>query len=149
MLTNILSEFIADAKTTGRDLQWFSSRMSGAVDRIMAFSDYALRTIEILDSKSVGSLLRNRDWTRSDAVVGAFIQITALAPVVGVLQSLKALNSDMEVMREHVAAPDLTGSRIPIEVHMRNIKAGFQRLQERKVHIGKQLDRTRIESGRT
>ena len=32
-LADILSEFIADAKTTGRDLQRLSSKIGGAVDK--------------------------------------------------------------------------------------------------------------------
>ncbi|KAF8056071.1 hypothetical protein FPV67DRAFT_1376586, partial [Lyophyllum atratum] len=54
----------------------------------------------------------------------------ALAHVVGALQSLTAITSDMEEMRERVAAPELAGSHIPVEVHMNSIKVGIERLRE-------------------
>ena len=54
----------------------------------------------------------------------------ALAHVVAALQSLQSMSSDMEEIRERVAAPELTGSKIPIEVHMKSIKSGLERLKE-------------------
>ncbi|KAF8071802.1 hypothetical protein FPV67DRAFT_1667261 [Lyophyllum atratum] len=57
----------------------------------------------------------------------------ALAHVVAALQSLNAMSSDMEDIRERVAAPELTESKIPIEVHMKSIKSGLERLKEGRV----------------
>ncbi|KAG5647327.1 hypothetical protein DXG03_000395 [Asterophora parasitica] len=57
----------------------------------------------------------------------------ALAHVVAALQSLNAMSADMDDMRERVAAPELTGSRIPIAVHMKSIKSGLERLKEGRV----------------
>ncbi|RDB26345.1 hypothetical protein Hypma_006741 [Hypsizygus marmoreus] len=57
----------------------------------------------------------------------------ALAHVVAALQSLQAMSSDMEDIRERVAAPELTGSKIPVEVHMKSIKNGLERLKEGRV----------------
>jgi len=54
----------------------------------------------------------------------------ALAHVVVTLQVLHALDADMEELRTRVAAPDIVGDRIPIEVHIRSIKAGVDRLKE-------------------
>ncbi|KAG6821323.1 hypothetical protein H0H93_000184 [Arthromyces matolae] len=48
----------------------------------------------------------------------------ALAHVVAALQTLKGMSHDMEDIRERVAAPELLGPRIPIEVHIKSIKTG-------------------------
>ncbi|KAG6891362.1 hypothetical protein C0992_008073 [Termitomyces sp. T32_za158] len=61
----------------------------------------------------------------------------ALVHVVAALQTLNALSSDMEDIRERVAAPDLVGSKIPIEVHMKSIKTGLERLKEGRVRAKK------------
>jgi len=54
----------------------------------------------------------------------------ALAHVVAALHTLKVMSEDMEDMRDRVAAPELTGSSIPVEVHMRSIAVGLARLQQ-------------------
>jgi len=55
---------------------------------------------------------------------------SALVHVVSALQTLQAMSEDMEDLRERVAAPELTAGRIPVEVHMRSIKSGLERLRE-------------------
>jgi len=54
----------------------------------------------------------------------------ALAHVVAALQTLRAMSEDMEDMRERVAAPELMGESVPVEVHMKSIEMGLQRLRE-------------------
>ena len=54
----------------------------------------------------------------------------ALAHVVTTLQTIHTLDVDMEELRARVAAPDIVGDRIPIEVHIKSIKAGVERLRE-------------------
>lgn len=54
----------------------------------------------------------------------------ALAHVVTTLQTLHTLDADMEELRTRVAAPDIVGDKIPIEVHVKSIKAGVERLKE-------------------
>ncbi|KAF7294391.1 hypothetical protein MKEN_01431500 [Mycena kentingensis (nom. inval.)] len=54
----------------------------------------------------------------------------ALAHVVGALQTLAQMSEDIENLRERVAAPELVGGRIPVEVHIRSIQNGLQRLNE-------------------
>jgi len=39
----------------------------------------------------------------------------------------------MEDLRERVAAPELIGSKIPVEVHMKSIRSGLERLKEGRV----------------
>ncbi|KAF7795270.1 hypothetical protein EIP86_006423 [Pleurotus ostreatoroseus] len=53
----------------------------------------------------------------------------ALAQVSAALQTMQGMSEDMEDLRERVAAPELMGERIPVEVHLKSIKAGLDRLQ--------------------
>ena len=67
----------------------------------------------------------------------------ALARVVAALQTLQALSADMEDLRERVARPALMGSTIPVEVHMKSIQFGLERLREGRVKA-KELDEAAI-----
>jgi hypothetical protein len=62
-----------------------------------------------------------------------------LARVVAALHTLEALSADMEDLRERVASPALAGSQIPVDVHMKTIKLGLERLREGRVRA-KKLD---------
>ncbi|KAG6900829.1 hypothetical protein C0993_000148 [Termitomyces sp. T159_Od127] len=225
-LSDQLSEFVDDAKKTGRDLQKLSSKIGGAVDNIMAVNDYALQQIEAAHSKphTIMSMYGLIPWSarkptydvvtrtfteamgvlsnslerlvleaevnlanlekleerlsvlhemvaREDlALSGARSELLAdlwtklggnqdklrnfeshlsllrnlssyrkkaLAHVVAALQTLNGMSNDMEDIRERVAAPDLIGSKIPIEVHMKSIKTGLERLKEGRVRAKK------------
>ncbi|TFK49935.1 hypothetical protein OE88DRAFT_1713128 [Heliocybe sulcata] len=57
----------------------------------------------------------------------------ALAHVVGALQTLEAMNAEMEELRERVAAPQLLGEKVSAEVHMRSIRTGLERLKDMRV----------------
>jgi hypothetical protein len=63
----------------------------------------------------------------------------ALAHVVAALQMLETMAEDMEELRERVAAPELVGDAIPIEVHMKSLKSGLERLKGRRTGA-KQLE---------
>ncbi|TEB25146.1 hypothetical protein FA13DRAFT_1738562 [Coprinellus micaceus] len=54
----------------------------------------------------------------------------AQARVVATLHTLERVSQDMEDMRERVAAPNLAGSTIAPEVHMKSIRKGLERLEE-------------------
>ncbi|KAJ7066693.1 hypothetical protein C8F01DRAFT_1124224 [Mycena amicta] len=54
----------------------------------------------------------------------------ALAHVVGALHALAQMSEEIENLRERVAAPELVGGRIPLEVHIRSIQGGLERLNE-------------------
>jgi hypothetical protein len=58
----------------------------------------------------------------------------ALVHVVAALQTLQALSEDMEDLRERVAAPELASGHIPVEVHMRSIRSGLERLKEGSIN---------------
>ncbi|KAL0067874.1 hypothetical protein AAF712_005042 [Marasmius tenuissimus] len=57
----------------------------------------------------------------------------ALAHVVAALQTLRALSDDMEDMRERVTAPELVGESVPVDVHLRSISLGLERLKESRI----------------
>ncbi|KAF7328965.1 hypothetical protein MVEN_02526500 [Mycena venus] len=54
----------------------------------------------------------------------------ALVHVVSALQTLTQMSEDIENLRERVAAPELAGSRIPVEVHIRSIQSGLDRVKD-------------------
>ena len=54
----------------------------------------------------------------------------ALGHIAATLETIHALDADMEELRTRVAAPDIVGDKIPIEVHIKSIKAGVDRLKE-------------------
>jgi hypothetical protein len=62
---------------------------------------------------------------------------SALVHVVSALQTLQAMSEDMEDLRERVAAPELTVGKIPVEVHMKSIKSGLERLKEGRLKAKK------------
>ncbi|KAF7361325.1 hypothetical protein MSAN_01165100 [Mycena sanguinolenta] len=57
----------------------------------------------------------------------------ALVHVVSALQTLTQMSEDIENLRERVAAPELAGSRIPVEVHIRSIQNGLDRVKESRM----------------
>jgi hypothetical protein len=67
----------------------------------------------------------------------------ALTRVVAALQTLQMMSADMEDMRERVARPAIAGSAIPVEVHMKSIQYGLERLREGRIRA-KELDEAAI-----
>ncbi|KII85087.1 hypothetical protein PLICRDRAFT_57020 [Plicaturopsis crispa FD-325 SS-3] len=219
LIADTLAEFVEDAKRTGAGLQKLSSKIGGAVDRVMAVNDYALNTIgaashspsimrslwpfpsspssvqtvtetfshamdilsgsmhrlileaevslsnlEKLEERlsTLHELVSREDSTLSRAQSELLAELwtklggnrrkvrghdqnlfllrnlgsyrkQALVHVVSALQTLRAMSEDMEDLRERVAAPELVGSRIPVEVHMKSIKSGLERLKEGRI----------------
>jgi len=57
----------------------------------------------------------------------------ALAHVITAQQTLETMAEEMEELRERVAAPELVGNAIPVEVHMKSIRSGLERLKDRRI----------------
>lgn len=57
----------------------------------------------------------------------------ALAHVVGALQTLQTMSSELEVLRERVSQPVMLGDTIPLEVHVKSIRGGLDRLMESRL----------------
>ncbi|KIP10509.1 hypothetical protein PHLGIDRAFT_33877 [Phlebiopsis gigantea 11061_1 CR5-6] len=228
LLAQHLEGFVDAAKKTSRGLQRFSSRVSGAVDNIIAVNDHALHTIEEhTKPDSVLSYLNpfsnalttrevvTRTFTEAMSVLATQMQrvvleaevsvrnldhleemlvtvhemasrenadITAakeellaqlwtilggnrkelrgmdghlyllrhigeyraraMAHVVAALQAVTAMSEDMEDLRERVSAPELVGDKIPVEVHMKAIRAGLERLKEDRIKAQKREEDT-------
>jgi hypothetical protein len=53
--------------------------------------------------------------------------------VTATLQTLQSLSEDLEEMRERVTTPGLVGDRIPLEVQMKSIQFGLDRLKENRM----------------
>ncbi|KAF6748656.1 hypothetical protein DFP72DRAFT_992156 [Ephemerocybe angulata] len=54
----------------------------------------------------------------------------ASARIVATLHTLQGVSQDIEDMRERVAAPNLAGTKVAPEVHMKSIQNGLERLRE-------------------
>jgi len=57
----------------------------------------------------------------------------ALAHIVAMLRTLRAMDADMEELRAKVAVPDIVGDRVPTEVHVKSIEEGVERLRRRQI----------------
>lgn len=66
----------------------------------------------------------------------------AMAQVSAALQTLQGMSEDMEDLRQRVAAPELLGDRIPVEVHLKSIKGGLERLQADRKRTKERNDET-------
>ncbi|EMD36725.1 hypothetical protein CERSUDRAFT_65537 [Gelatoporia subvermispora B] len=44
--------------------------------------------------------------------------------------TMQGISEEMEEMRDRVAAPDILGERIPVEIHIKSINSGLERLTE-------------------
>ncbi|EKM58534.1 uncharacterized protein PHACADRAFT_252952, partial [Phanerochaete carnosa HHB-10118-sp] len=73
--------------------------------------------------------------------IGAY-RSRAAAHVAAALQALEGMSEDMEDLRERVAAPELIGERIPVEVHMKSIRAGLERLQQGRTRAQEREEET-------
>jgi hypothetical protein len=70
-------------------------------------------------------------WTNNLRYSKAWAGIGTLrAHVVEALQVLELMAEEMEELRERVAAPELVGDAIPIDVH---IKSGLEKLKQRRI----------------
>ena len=63
--------------------------------------------------------------------------------VYAALVTLRGMKAEMKEMRLRVATPDIVGSLIPVEVHMRSIKEGLSRLRRGK-NDARHLEETMI-----
>ena len=53
------------------------------------------------------------------------------------LQMLRGMSGDMADMRERAAAPDLMGPSIPVEIHLKSIEMGLERLKMGRIRARK------------
>ena len=65
----------------------------------------------------------------------------AAAHVAAAAHTLQAMGEDMEDLRDRVAAPELLGETVPMEVHMKSIKAGLERLKDHRIQAREKEER--------
>ena len=136
ILSSSLSRLVISAQSSLHSLDKLESQLSTIHD-ILARED---ATITEQQSELLAEL-----WTRlggNRAQIRGFegnlqllkelgtYRTRALAHVVAALQALEALSADMEELRERVATPEISGGEIPLEVHVRSIRSGIERLSE-------------------
>lgn len=69
-------------------------------------------------------LLRRIGWYRK----------SAYAHVKATLMALETMREGMEDLRERVTAPELLGETVPVDVHLKGIQAGLDRLTATKIN---------------
>jgi hypothetical protein len=139
VLSSSLSRLVVSAQSSLHSLDKLESQLSTIHD-ILARED---ATVTAQHSELLADL-----WTRlggNRAQIRGFegnlhllkelgtYRNRALAHVVAALQALETLQADMEELRERVATPEIAGEGIPLEVHVRSIRSGIERLSERRL----------------
>ena len=61
----------------------------------------------------------------------------ALAHVGGALHTLQRMSAELEALRERVSQPVMLGDTIPLEVHVKSIRGGLDRLLEGRMKVKK------------
>ncbi|KAF5391523.1 hypothetical protein D9757_002507 [Collybiopsis confluens] len=139
VLSSTIEKLIVEAEVQLSNLEQLEQRLS-VLNELVSREDYSI-------SSAKSELLSNL-WTRLGGnrrmlrrfndhlkLLGGLGEYRrrALAHVVFALQTLRALSDEMEDMRERVSEPELAGSQIPVEVHMKSIQHGLQRLKDSRV----------------
>lgn len=99
--------------------------VEGGHDELLAslWTKLGVRRKELKNFDKNFAILKNIKTYRNQARV----HVTAT------LQTLQSLSDDMAEMRDRVAAPGLIGERIPLEVQMKSIQFGLDRLKENRL----------------
>ena len=99
--------------------------VEGGHDELLAslWTKLGIRRKELKNFDKNFAILKNIKTYRNQARV----HVTAT------LQTLQSLSDDMAEMRDRVAAPGLIGERIPLEVQMKSIQFGLDRLKENRL----------------
>ncbi|TDL25382.1 hypothetical protein BD410DRAFT_637531 [Rickenella mellea] len=134
VLSTNLARLIIEAEVSLNNLDKLELQLQ-TIHEIVAREDASLLTKREELLAELWTLLGgNRDKMRGfDAHLGLLKDVgtyrtRALAHVAAALQTLQALSTDMEDLRERAAKPELAGGEIPLEVHVKSIRSGLERL---------------------
>lgn len=146
VLSSSLENLILSAETSLRNLDELEAQL-GVIHEILVREDVSLSAehselLAELWTRLGGNRARKQRFEVNFNVLrglGSY-RTRALAHVVAALQALQTLSANMEELRERSAAPELSGSEIPVEVHARAIRSGIQRLNEDRLRAKEKED---------
>ncbi|PIL36026.1 hypothetical protein GSI_01686 [Ganoderma sinense ZZ0214-1] len=98
-LTHALEEFAQDAKDAGRDLQQLSAKLYGIVDTVLAFDDYALRSMTSAQASGVDAAETAASMFRSTMTVLASEVAQVILHATAVASTLDTLDEKLAVIR--------------------------------------------------
>ena len=136
VLSKNLERLIVEAEANWKNLDDLEERLSTLFELVSredsSISSAKADLLAELWTKLGGNKRKLRNFDGHLALLKdlATYRTQALAHVVAALQTLKGMREDIEDMRERAAAPDLIGSSVPPEVHMKSIEMGLERLKE-------------------
>jgi hypothetical protein len=141
--SKVLDNLIIEAETLQRRLEKLRARLNGIAE---------ISTRESIEVSEDKEKLLGRLWFllgghRKDLKrynnnlallngIGTFLQEGKIH-VQAALITLRGMKSDMKDLRSRAAAPDVAGSLIPREVHIKSIQAGLSRLKRGKDLAGR------------
>ncbi|KAI0712372.1 hypothetical protein C8Q76DRAFT_769000 [Earliella scabrosa] len=100
VLAQTLQEFAQDAKVVGRDLQQLSAKLYGAVDTVLSFDEYALRSISVAQARGddQAKLTASNMFTGTMAVLASEVTRVMLDATT-VASKLDALEEKLVIIR--------------------------------------------------
>lgn len=137
---NVLSEhlerIILEVETNTQNLDALEEKLN-TIREIVAREDASVSAdreelLGYLWTKLGGNRKDLRNFARNLKMLGELgnYRKAAQARVTATLHTLERVSQEMEDMRERVAAPNLAGSKIAPEIHMKSIRNGLERLSE-------------------
>lgn len=150
VMSDALARVIVEAQTSLVHLQSLEEQLL-TVHEIVSREDGSLASakadlLQHLWTKLGGNKRKMHGFERNLHLLGAVkgYRNRALAYVIATLQTLNGMQADMEELRGQVGAVHIGGDRIPVEVHMRSIQAGLERLHDGRMRA-KQLRRNTVQ----
>lgn len=142
-LSNHLQRLIVEAEVNDKNLNDLEERLNSLHELVSredssissAKSDLLAELWTILGGNR--KKLRNFDSHLALLKDLVMYRKQAAVHVAAALQTLRGMADDMEDMRERVASPNLAGSSVTVEVHMKSIEHGLERLKEGRIRASK------------
>ncbi|KAF7986464.1 hypothetical protein HWV62_31245 [Athelia sp. TMB] len=148
-LATSLAQLTVEAQVSLRHLDALQERLVTLHDMLVregaVLSDAESELLTALWTKLGGNrdLLRGHDESRELLGELGVHRSRALWQVLSALKTLQDMNDDMQDLRERVAAPEIVGSIIPVELHIQSIRSGLERLKEGRSKAREREDEAR------
>lgn len=144
VLSGEIGRLILDAELQHANLDSLEVDL-GVIHEIISREDHSISSakselLSALWTKLGGNRRTLRGYNEHLVLLGTLGEYRkkALSHVVLALQALRTLSDDMDDLRERVSTPELAGSRIPVEVHMKSLRAGMDRLKQSRIRAREQ-----------